>query len=96
MKNVIHDWEDEKAHKILSNCRRAVPNDGTLLLVEFGLSESNEPSPGKIVDVAMLVLTGGREPTVEEYRELLGGAGFRLNRAVPTPTGMMAIEALPA
>src|SRR5579864_9440213 len=33
MKSVIHDWEDEKAKKILSNCRRAVPKDGALLLV---------------------------------------------------------------
>lgn len=94
MKSVIHDWDDEKAHKILSNCRRAVPNDGALLLVEFGLAEGNEPSPGKLVDVAMLVLTGGKERTTDEYRELLGGAGFRLNRAVPTPTGMIVIEAL--
>lgn len=96
MKSVIHDWDDEKAHKILSNCRRAVPNDGALLLVEFGLAEGNQPSPGKLIDVAMLVLTGGRERTTDEYRDLLGSAGFRLNRAVPTPTGMMIIEALPA
>jgi len=95
MKSVIHDWDDKKVHKILSNCRRAVPNDGALLLVEFGLAEGNEPSPGKIVDVAMLVLTGGRERTTDQYRELLGGAGFRLNRVVPTPTGMVVIEALP-
>ncbi|MHB8542119.1 MAG: methyltransferase [Candidatus Acidiferrales bacterium] len=96
MKSVIHDWEDEKAHKILSNCRRAVPKEGALLLVEWGLEEGDQPSPGKLADVAMLVLTGGRERTTDEYRELLGGAGFRLNRAVPTPTGMMVIEALPA
>ncbi|HEV2315150.1 MAG TPA: methyltransferase [Candidatus Acidoferrales bacterium] len=95
MKSVIHDWDDEKARKILSNCRRAVPKDGALLLVEFGLAEGNDPSPGKIVDVAMLVLTGGKERTTDEYRDLLAGAGFRLNRAVPMPTGMNVIEALP-
>lgn len=96
MKSVIHDWDDEKARKILSNCRRAVPNDGALLLVEFGLAEGNDPSPGKIIDIAMLVSTGGKERTTDEYRDLLAAAGFRLNRAVPTPTGMNVIEALPA
>lgn len=96
MKSVIHDWDDQKAKKILSNCRRAVPNDGALLLVEWGLQEGNQPSPGKLVDIAMLVLTGGMERTTNEYRELLGSAGFGLNRAVPTPTGMNVIEALPA
>jgi hypothetical protein len=32
MKHVIHDWDDERAHTILVNCRRAVPADGALLL----------------------------------------------------------------
>ena len=34
MKSVIHDWDDAKAQEILINCRRAVPADGVLLLVE--------------------------------------------------------------
>ncbi|HEV2490714.1 MAG TPA: methyltransferase [Candidatus Acidoferrales bacterium] len=96
MKSVIHDWEDEKARHILANCRRSVPADGALLLVEWALTGSNQPSPGKIVDVAMLVLTGGKERTTEEYRELLASAGFRLNKVVPTPSGMIVIESLPA
>src|SRR3954468_23402992 len=32
MKNVLHDWEDGRAREILHNCRRAVPDDGVLLL----------------------------------------------------------------
>jgi len=96
MKSVIHDWDDEKARHILGNCRRAVPKDGALLLVDWNLPAGPEPSPAKIVDIVMLVLTGGRERTPEEYRELLAGAGFRLNRVTPTPTGMAVFEALPA
>jgi hypothetical protein len=96
MKSVIHDWEHEKARQILANCRRAVPDDGALLLVEWGISESNQPSAGKLVDVAMLVMTGGKERTTEEYRELLASASFRLNKVVPTPSGMVVIESLPA
>ncbi|HLW82412.1 MAG TPA: methyltransferase [Candidatus Acidoferrales bacterium] len=96
MKSVIHDWDDEKARHILSNCRRAVPKDGALLLVEWNLSDGPEPSPAKFVDIAMLVLTGGRERTPDEYRDLFAAAGFRLNRVTPTPTGMAVIEALPA
>jgi C-methyltransferase len=44
----------------------------------------------------MLVLTGGKERTVEEYRELLASGGFRLNQVVPTATGFAIIEATPA
>ena len=95
MKSVIHDWEDEKARHILANCRRAVPKDGALLLVEWNLPAGPEPSPAKFVDIVMLVCTGGRERTHEEYRELLVSEGFRLNRVVSAPGGMGIFEALP-
>ena len=93
MKNVIHDWNDEQAHEILINCQRAVPADGVLLLVEWALSEGNLPSAGKLIDFAMLVLTGGKERTVDEYRELLASAGFRLNQVIPTSAELAVIEA---
>ncbi|MGA7552970.1 MAG: methyltransferase [Candidatus Acidiferrales bacterium] len=96
MKSVIHDWDDERAHKILVNCRRAVPKDGVLLLVELGLAEDNLPSAGKLIDVAMMVLTGGKERTIPEYRDLLAGAGFRLNQVYPTSAEMNVIEAMPS
>ena len=84
MKSIIHDWNDDQSLQILANCRRAVPADGALLLVELGLSEPNQPSGGKIIDLFMLVLTGGRERTPDEYRSLLARSGFRLNRVIPT------------
>jgi O-methyltransferase domain len=35
MKNIIHDWDDQRARQILFNCRRAVPEVGVLLLIEY-------------------------------------------------------------
>jgi SAM-dependent methyltransferase len=96
MKSVIHDWDDERAHNILVNCRRAVPDDGVLLLVEWALCEDNLPSVGKLADVLMMLMTGGKERTVQEYRKLLGGAGFRLNQVFPTSVDLTVIEAIPA
>jgi hypothetical protein len=95
MKHVIHDWDDEDANTILVNCRRAVPTDGALLLVEWALPEGNVPSAGKLLDVVMLLMTGGKDRTVEEYGQLLASAGFRLNRVVPTSSELIIIEALP-
>jgi hypothetical protein len=95
MKHVIHDWDDERAHNILANCRRAVPKDGAVLLVEFALPEGNAPSAGKFADVVMMLMTGGKERTVEEYRHLLGQAGFSLNQVISTVSGLNIIEALP-
>jgi SAM-dependent methyltransferase len=95
MKNVIHDWDDEHAEEILANCRRAIPADGALLLVEWTLHEGNLYSVGKLFDIAMLVLTGGKERTEEEYRRLLARAGFRLNEVILTPCDLSIIEAVP-
>jgi O-methyltransferase domain len=96
MKSVIHDWDDEKSLKILTNCRKAIPEDGAVMLVEWGLSEANLPSTGKLLDVLMLVLTGGKERTVDEYAQLLANSGFRLNRVVSTPVEYVVVEGVPA
>jgi hypothetical protein len=95
MKSVIHDWDDARAREILRHCRRAVPDDGALLLVESRLPEDSTPSLGKVVDIAMLLLTGGRERTVEEYRALLADGGFRLSRVVVAAPEIVIIEAEP-
>jgi O-methyltransferase domain len=95
MKHVIHDWDDERAHNILANCRRAVPKDGAVLLVEWALPEGNAPSAGKFADVVMMLMTGGKERTVEEYRRLLGQAGFNLNLVISTWCDLNIFEALP-
>jgi len=95
MKNVIHDWDDDQAMAILANCRRVVPADGALLLVEWALPEGNLDSQGKLYDVVMLVNTGGKERTMEEYRQLLARAGFRINEVIRTSSDFNIIEALP-
>ena len=95
MKYVIHDWNDARARRILLNCRRAVREDGVLLLVEYRLGAENTPSVGKAIDMIMLTITGGKERTVSEHRELLASAGFKLNRTIPLSGDNMILEAKP-
>lgn len=95
MKSILHDWDDERARIILSNCRKAVPSNGVLLIVELALGAENIPSFGKFIDVAMLSLTGGRERTESEYATLLSTAGFRLNRVIPVDGQYGIVEAFP-
>ena len=96
MKNVIHDWNDELALKILRNCRRAVPDNGVLFLVEYSVGPANTPSLGKATDMIMLASTGGKERTVNEHRELLAAAGFQLRNVIPVEGDVMMLEARPA
>ena len=95
LKLVLHDWDDERALQILRNCQRVMRPKGTLLLVDFVLRAEDERDLGKFADLEMLVLTsGGRERTELEFRDLLGKAGFRLTRIVPTASPKSVIEAV--
>jgi len=95
MRNVLHDWDDERACRILKNCRRALSEDGVLLLVEYRLGDENTPTLGKTVDILMLTLTGGRERTVREHGELVAGAGFRMEQSILVTDDVMIVEAKP-
>lgn len=95
LKRVIHDWDDARARQILISCRRAVPTNGVLLLVEYQLGELNTPSLGKTVDIFMLAVTGGKERTLEQHRNLLASAGFGLRCKIPVSDELMILEAVP-
>ncbi|GAA6617658.1 methyltransferase [Scytonema sp. NUACC26] len=96
MRAIIHDWDDEKSSIILKNCHQAMPARGKLLLVESIIPTGNEPSLTKLIDVLMLMMTGGRERTEEEYRLLLRSSGFELTRVIPTSSMLSIIEAVKA
>jgi hypothetical protein len=66
-----------------------------LLLIELVLPEGPAPHPGKMLDMTMLVMMGGRERTEPEYAELLEQAGFRLVGVSPTGASASVIEAAP-
>jgi hypothetical protein len=92
MKHIIHDWDDERATRILKNINSAMTENGRVLIVEVVVPEGNEPHYGKLLDLEMLASPGGLERTEQEYRELLAATGFRLTRIVPTMTPFSIIE----
>src|SRR5262245_50754310 len=95
MKNIIHDWNDEKAAAILKACRAAIKPTGKLLLVELVVPSGFAPHLSHILDLEMMVLCDGKERTEAEYRELLAGAGFRLARIIPTDGAFSLVETIP-
>jgi hypothetical protein len=95
LKDIIHDWDDTQALRILRNVRRAMTADARLLLIERVLPPDGEPAVGKMVDVTMMVLTGGMERTAAEYRSLLEAAGFTLRGVHFTHATNSVLEAMP-
>jgi hypothetical protein len=96
LSHIIHDWNEDQCLTILGHCRKAMAADGRLLIVETVLPTGDTPHQGKVQDMVMLVIPGGQERTEAEYATLLGKAGFRLNRVVPTESVVGIVEAVPA
>lgn len=90
---VIHDWDDAQATAILQRVVEAMPSDGRVLIIENVIPEDNEAHPGKLIDLEMLLLTGGRERTLQEFATLLGAAGLCIRRVLPTAVSVSIIEA---
>ena len=92
MKHIIHDWDDDRAMVILRNIRKAMNPGGRVILLDSVLLPANQPDFGKIIDIEMLLMPGGRERTEDEFRSLFERAGFRLTRIVPTKSPLSIIE----
>jgi hypothetical protein len=93
MKSIIHDWDEERSLAILQNCRKALPNNGLLLLVERLLPEfptsSEEDREQALTDLVMLRGPGGMERTEKQYRRLVGEAGFA--KPAIYPAGLFSV-----
>jgi len=93
LKWVLHDWEDHDCLKILRNCFSAMEAGGRLWVIESIIPEGSTLAVSKLLDLNMLVITGGRERTVAEYRELIEQAGLSFGRVIPTDALVSIIEA---
>jgi hypothetical protein len=93
LKNVIHDWPDDDAVKILGNVRAAAGAGKHVLLVEFVIPQHNREFVGKWADLEMLIGAAARERPADEYGRLLSRAGFRLTRVVETASPFSIVEA---
>lgn len=95
MKFILHDWNDEQSETILKNIAKSAKTGAKVLLVELVVEEDdNAPSLSKVMDLNMLVMTGGKERTAKEYAELFERSGFRLTNVIPTPSAMQIVEAV--
>ncbi len=93
MKNILHDWNDESCLVILRNIAMNMPSASRLLIIDPFVEEGNKPSFGKMTDILMMTVLGGKERTRDEFRVLLDQAGFRIRKIHRTISQLMLIEA---
>jgi len=77
LSRVLHDWNNDKAFHILKEVRKAIQDTGRLYIVE-NLLDKNTGS-GALLNLNMWVMTGGKERTLEEFKDLYSQAGFQLD-----------------
>jgi hypothetical protein len=97
LRHLMHDYDDPECLRILSSVRRALSREARVLVLEKPIPTDDRPTPGRWLDLHVMLLSGGRERTVEEYERLFGQAGLALARVIPTThPAMDIIEAVPA
>ena len=95
LKHILHDWDDDACRTILRHIRAAMAPGGRVLILEQVIPPGNDPFPGKLADLNMLVMTeGGRERTAGEYALLLESAGLSLQRIHTTASAVSVVEAV--
>ena len=94
LKHILHNWSDDDCIRILTLLREQLPAHGRVLICEMVIRGDPAPTPAKMLDIEMLLLTvGGKERSSEEFRDVLASAGLRIARIVPTPSPLCVVEA---
>ncbi|GAB3435912.1 class I SAM-dependent methyltransferase [Flindersiella endophytica] len=94
LKSILHNWADEPCEAILRRVRAAMRNSySRLVVLDQVVPPLNHWDHSKVIDMDMLVLFGGKERTLAEWRQLFDRTGFEL--ANQPETGWAVLEAKP-
>jgi O-methyltransferase domain len=93
LKDILHDWDDERSLTILKNIRAAMDKGTRLLILELVVEKSSTELPGPLVDLQMMTVTcEGRQRSAADFKNLFEKAGFRFERVVPLAMPISIVE----
>ncbi|MFC5835056.1 methyltransferase [Nonomuraea insulae] len=95
LRRVVHDWGDDEALLILRRCAEAAGRHGRVVVVETQGGPGDDPAMFAEMNLRMLVLSGGRERTVEDYIAIAAGAGLDTAGVHDTPLGHVILDCVP-
>lgn len=85
-KGVLHDFNDDLMHQILTNCYQQMTKNASLFIAEQVMPDSPAPHPNKTMDIVMMVLLGGRQRTLSEWQQSIEPSGFVFQNSYKTDT----------
>lgn len=80
LRNVLHDWTEDKCVEILGNIKPALAAESRILVDEMILPESGTPWRAAQQDMIMGACIAARERTRDEWLALFDRAGLRVER----------------
>jgi predicted O-methyltransferase YrrM len=92
---VLHDWDDARAALILANARRAMGQQGKVVVIDAVLPEDGSHHDGRLRDLIMLAVHGGRERTETQFRALFAQAGLRHAQTLAPGASTGVVVAVP-
>ena len=92
LKSVLADWPDREATAILRRCAEAARTAGRVVVLS---GVSPEEGGGQGPALLMMVLVGGRERSLSEFRELARAAGLEVRAAERQASGRFVLECRP-
>ncbi len=90
LKKILNDWPDREAKLILSRCAEAARPSGRIVILGGVMPDGSMRSLSP-----EMVLLGGKERTLTEFRELAHQAGLKVQAAGQLPSGRFAVECRP-
>jgi SAM-dependent methyltransferase len=93
LKSVLSDWPDREALTILRRCAEAARPAGRVIVLN-GVSPDEDGSPPPAL--LMMVLVGGKDRSLADFRELAREAGLEVQAAARKPSGRFVVECRPA
>jgi hypothetical protein len=94
LKQILHDWSDEDALKILKCVRAAMLKGSRLAVLERLIPETYMPHHAYNYDLFMLIWSTGRERRLTEYRQMLEATGFAFDGVTENTNGVSVLEAV--
>jgi len=92
LKSVLSDWPDREAQLLLQRCAEAARPAGRVVVLN-GVSPDEDGAP--YPDLLMLVLVGGKQRSMAEFRKLADSAGLEVCAAARLPSGRYVVECRP-
>lgn len=83
LRNILHDWPDDKCRAILKNLVDAMSKDSLILIHNMVLSDSNVHWLATQLDLTMLIAHASMERTKAHWHNLLDSAGLKVVKVIP-------------